>query len=112
MGFVPGYAMKQESPPRPEPGGRKMGCEPILVREAVSALATLGLGGFQLEAHLLADGGAGHIMHMLRNLSRFTTRGSICSGRVFLLCAECGAMTATAWFVRHRKETPLPSPRG
>ncbi len=51
-------------------------------------------------------------MHMLRNLSRFTINGSICSGRVFLSCVECGAKTGTVWFASRQKEMPLPSPLG
>jgi hypothetical protein len=58
--------------------------------------AIFGLGGSNNQTHFLTESGAGHIMHMFRNLSRFTIGGSICSGRVFLLCAGCGARTATA----------------
>jgi hypothetical protein len=80
----------------------------MLLCEAVNALTILPFGRFELEPHLLADGGAGHIMHMLRNLSRFTINGSICSARVFPSCVECGARTGTVWFASRQKETPLP----
>src|SRR5712692_5944003 len=72
---------------RANEGGKNSGFE------GVTARAVLALGRGKGQAHLLSQGGAGHIMHMLRNLSRFTINGSICSGRVFLSCVECGART-------------------
>src|SRR5437764_14909294 len=83
-----------------------------LRQHPVYAFSVFRFGGFHSKPHLLANGGAGHIMHMLRSLSRFTINGSICSGRAFLSCVECGARTGTVWFASRQKETPLPSPLG
>ena len=83
-----------------------------LATDRVDPGAVFALGRFDLQALFLAQGGAGHIMHMLRNLSRFTINGSICSARVFPSCVECGARTGTVWFASRQKETPLPSPLG
>jgi hypothetical protein len=90
---------------RANEGGKNSGLEGVTARAV-----PFGRGNGQ--AHFLSQGGAGHIMHMLRNLSRFTINGSNCSGRVFLSCVECGARTGTVWFASRQKETPLPSPLG
>lgn len=103
---------KEGKPPGERPGGRCRRDWQELGFQGIGALATLVLDGCELQPHLLPDGGAGHIMHMLRNLSRFTINGSICSGRVFLSCVECGARTGTVWYASRQKETPLPSPPG
>ena len=80
--------------------------------QGVDSLAVFALYGREGQSHFLADRGASHIMHMLRNLSRFTINGSICSGRVFLSFVECGARTGSVWFASRPKETPLPFPLG
>jgi hypothetical protein len=84
----------------------------MLPRDRINALAVLALGGLDRQSHLLAESGAGHIMPIFRNPSRFTIGGSVCSGRVFVSCAECAVKTATAWFVSRRKEMLSPSPLG
>jgi hypothetical protein len=88
-------APKRATPPG-VPGGAQGGSTgEDLGFDGIAALPVLALGRSDGQAHFLADRGAGHIMHMLRNLSRFTINGSICSGRVFLSCVECGARTGT-----------------
>src|ERR1700730_14963557 len=49
---------EQKSPPRPEPGGQWRR-KPVLAPDRVHPLAVVALGGFDLQAQLLAEG-AGH----------------------------------------------------
>ena len=93
-----------KKPAATEAGRARGGFGLMLFCDAVNALAVVVLGRSHFESHLFAKGGAGHIMHMLRNLSRFTINGSICLGRVFLSCVECGARTGTVWFASRQKE--------
>jgi hypothetical protein len=102
---------KRKTPPGRSPAARcERRCK--LGFDGVVALAVFAFRGNDGQTHLLADCGASHIMHMLRNLSRFTINGSICSGRVFLSFVECGARTGSVWFASRPKETPLPFPLG
>src|SRR5713101_6017798 len=104
----PTMRRQMKTPPRRNPGGVIEAHSRDSGLYGVAALAVLALGRGKGPALLLFQGGAGHIMHMLRNLSRFTINGSICSARVFPSCVECGARTGTVWFASRQKETPLP----
>ena len=109
---APARRPNKEKPPKRNPGGRRRRACYGSRLNGISPRTVVILGGFHCQTQLLADRGAGHIMHILRNPSRFTINGSICSGRVFLSCVECGARTGIVWFASRPKETPLPSPFG
>ena len=66
----------------------------------------------ELYQSLSHSKGAGHIVPIFRNPSRFTIAGPLCSGRVFLSCAECIVKAATVWFVSHRADIRSLSPFG
>ena len=88
--------LKREKPPSPAAGGEDAPRGDLYGSRAIGPFPIGPFEGLDRKPHLLAEVGAGHIMHMLRNLSRFTINGSICSGRAFRSCAKCGAMMATA----------------
>ena len=53
--------------------------------------------------------GAGYIMPIFRNPSRFTIGGPTCSRRLFLYCAECIVKMATASSASPRADIQSPS---